>query len=199
MSQLNKVFQHVVKMFNYKTYIKNKGYFTANLINVFERYYNQYGNTSEVEKMDLWTDILAKWYNSYLLKLNNTYKRKLTNKLIFKCPELYKSSYEFFMTDFNYTIKVRIGNISPVDLHNETNFETLKYIHESYTKFISYLNSTLRDSFRKIEYKQIKQHVKPLPWYESKEILPGHYSDITKLNHHNRQYYRFHPGLLDLN
>lgn len=199
MSQLNKVFQYVVKLFNYKTYVEGKGYFTANLINVYERYYDKYSNASEVKKMDIWTDILAKWWNSYQNRYIKNLYRKLEGKPVFKCPEMYKDAYNDFLGRFNYTIKVRIGKSSPVDLHKETNFYTLMYLHDDYKGFISYLNYTLQGSHQKIKYEEAHYNPQTYSWYESKEIIPGHYSDITKLHHHNHQYYRFHPAILDLN
>lgn len=198
MSQLNKVVQYVIKIFNYKTYIQGKGYFTANLIEVYERYYNLYHNNSEVEKMDMWTDILQKWYNSFQNRLIKNLKRKLNHKPLFKCPDMYKEDYDDFITRFKYTIRARIGDTPPNALHNETNYDTLRYIHDDYMNFINDLNHNIRSKYRKITYKETHYNPKTYAWYESKEILPGHYSDITHLNPQNLQNYRYHPVLLDL-
>lgn len=192
MSNQNKIFQHVVKLFNYKTYILGKGYFTANLINVYERYYELYKNHSEVAKMDIWSQILAKWYNSILVRSRKNIERIKAGKVVFKCPDLYKYEYEHFINDLKFLIRERIYP-DPCEYQKETNYDTLKYLHDAYISFIRSINYVIRESYHKIEYRETQKN-KPLSWYESKEIIPGHYSSITKLNPKNRQYYRYHPA-----
>lgn len=182
-------------MFNFKTYIEGKGYMTANLIELYERYYNLYHNYSEYDKFDLWTTIKVKWLNTYTRKriaeLNRNAK-KFGKRRIFIAPQPYTDAFEFFMKDFNYFYNHNLKIIWP---HNESNYQDLYWIHYYYLQLIENLNNATREITKKIKVGYAKP--RSVEWIESKEIIPGHYSDITRYHPDLRYNYIVHPALLD--
>lgn len=198
MSVLNSVIQHIAKVFNYKTYIKGKGYMTANLLTVAEYYRNLYKSYSEVDKLEMWQDILTKWYISYL-----RHKLAQSKKINFKkwiCPEPWTESYESWRKKFNYTLTHQIhywykkyGYFRP-----DVAYLFIGFILDDYKHFTDFVKSQYGEMNRKIKYSYAIP-AKAQDWVESKEVIPGHYSDITKYNpKSSSRYYRLHFGDFDI-
>lgn len=195
MSNLNRVFQYVHNMFNFKTYIEGKGYMTANLIELYERYYRLYCNYSEYEKFDLWTTIKVKWLNTFTRKriaeLNRNAK-KFGKRRVFIAPQPYTEIFDIWYHDFMVNFKNNYSTIWP---HNESNYQDLYFIYQDYLKIIDFLNSSMRNITEKIKVGYAPS-ARSVEWIESKEIIPGHYSDITRYQPNLRQNYIVHPAQL---
>lgn len=205
----NKVFQAFVNLFNYKTYSEaQKKFFTANLINVFERYEYHAGH-SQGEELDMWYEILAKWHNSFGPKIN---RRVVKNTLHHK--DMKAQFSEPWNTIFNYHVfeggleknNVFIWPVYTIyemadnhpDMKNKEAFRCLKELHKTYLHFISSINHKYRDM----------KHIAPV---EAEAPKPRVYSwmesigrfDIKKYDRKKdkRGYYhgliKFHPVLLD--
>lgn len=167
---------------------------TANVIEVYKNITKSHH--SAIETLTIWTTVLSDFIPQCLKKyVKETQRTKFERFDRLKILKQYRNAYDTFITHLGWSIDRGLG------VYNESNFDTIKFIIDDYTQFLRSLNNIVGDMEQKIEYREIHQNLNPkaFSWYESKEIIPGHYSDITKFNHLNRQYYYYHPGTFDLN
>lgn len=195
MAHLNKVFQAGVALFNYRTKNSNGQVTTANLINVFEFHKNKFQNYSELEKFDMWSSILQKWFIAYLRKLvkprGNLSQRKV-NKLDFG------EEYQWIYDDLVKTLRRFVNDLKNSKyafIRGDVAYEYLSKIKEfAYDRFIYLLNNQVdvaRKDGGKITVKYQVPH-RPQEWYESREIpgYPGEYYRIDRP--YSVRYHRYH-------
>lgn len=181
------------KLLNYRFRNEEGHVKTANVIEVYKNIIKSHH--SAIETLTIWTTVLSDFIPQCLKKyVKETSRTKLERFDRLKILKQYRDAYDTFIIHLGVSIDRGIG------FYNESNFDTIKFIIEDYTQFLRSLNNIVKDMEQKIEYHEIHQNLNPkaLSWYESKEIIPGHYSDITKLNHQNRQYYYYHPGHFEI-
>lgn len=171
MAQLNKVFQAGVALFNYRTKDSNGFVTTANLINVFERYKNQYQNYSEYEKFDMWSSILQKWFISYLRKLVNPRGNKSQRKVnSLKFDDMYQFAYDDLVKNLRYMVGL-IKKSKYALIRGDVAYDYLLDIHRYYQQFITDINQQVRFA-RNDGGKILTKVINPVPqkihywWYE---------------------------------
>lgn len=201
----NYVFQSYLKLFNYKTYAKDKGlYFTANLISVWEKYYPLYGIKSGNSGFDMWYDILKKWYKSFFkLQLRVYGKRKGPISHNFKEPWDSIWTHYYFNGGmekgfkFIYSIEHLHGLASKCRTNQEA-FEVIKALYNNYLAFIHAINAKIKDMQNEVAESFIKAPVDH-SWVESvgRFDIKKYDSDEYNKNPYFRRLYRYHPALLD--
>lgn len=190
MTQLNKVFQAGVALFNYRTKDSNGFVTTANLINVFERYQSQYQNYSEYEKFDMWSSILQKWFISYLRKLVNPRGNKSQRKVIIKFDDMYQFAYDDLLRNLRYMVGL-IKKSKYALIRGDVAYDYLLDIHRFYKQFIADINQQVRFA-RNDGGKILTKVINPVPlkyhhyWYEDNyPEIPIQYKYVDPpRNHH---------------
>ena len=196
MTQLNKVFQAGVALFNYRTKDSNGFVTTANLINVFERYKNQYQNYSEYEKFDMWSSILQKWFISYLRKLVKPRGNMSQRKVIIKFDDMYQFAYDDLVKNLRYIISL-IKKSKYALIRGDVAYDYLLDIYRYYQQFITDINQQVRFA-RNDGGKILTKVINPVPlryhpWIESRYFeTPDHPYKITLP--YNPLIHRYHPG-----
>lgn len=194
MAQLNKALQAGIKLFNYRTKDSNGFVQTANLINVFERYHDQYQNYSEYQKFDMWSDILRKWFISYLRKLINYRGNKSVRKAKLNLGD-YQGYYDELVKYLRYIVGL-LQKSKYAFIRGDAAYEYLTDIHGYYMNFISNLNQYVR--FARMDGGKIKTAVitNPIPqhWYESRwyQEWMGKPRQYPIDLHYNPKYHDFH-------
>lgn len=191
MAQLNKVFQSGVALFNYRTKDSNGFVTTANLINVFERYKNQYQNYSEFEKFDMWSSILQKWFISYLRKLVNPRGNRSLRKVNSpKFDDMYQFAYDDLLRNLRYMVGL-IKKSNYALIRGDVAYDYLLDIYRYYQQFISDINQQVRFA-RNDGGKILTKVINPKPlkyyhwWYEDNypEIpIQYKYLDPLRIRH----------------
>ena len=178
MAEFNRVLEAGLKLFNYRTKDSNGYVQTANLIKVFTFYNNKFKNYSEFDKFDMWSDILQKWYISYLRKLAKPRGRmslRRVKKPVFE--ERYQWAYDNLVKDLRYIISL-IGKSKFCFIRGDVAYVYLKNIYDlDYMRFYDSIKQEYR--FVLMDVKKIKvgyfKRQYPQSWYESRYFeTPDH-------------------------
>lgn len=192
---MNAVKQYSRKLFNYRFKNEYDHVKTANVIDVYKSTTEKF--KSNLDTLTIWTTVITDFVPQFLKKVLSEIKKPKDERFNrMKVLKMYRDPYDHLLNDIYYTCRTR-----QIGAHNESNFDTIKYLIEDYKKFLKWINEIVYFvPEQKIEYHEIHYNPNPrtLSWYESKEIIPGHYSDITKLNHQTRQYYYYHPAHFEI-
>lgn len=168
------------KLLNYR--FKNEhGYVkTANVIEVYKNIIKTHH--SAVETLSIWTTVLSDFIPQCLKKyVNETLRTKLERFDRLKVLKEYRDAYDTFITHLGWSIDRGLG------VHNESNFDTIKFIIDDYTTFLRSLKF-VRDEM--VEYqvqtaKVPKKYTHPIQYF--KRVLT--YEKGHRGLHYVRQYY----------
>lgn len=144
--ELNKAFQKYLRLFNYKTYVIGRGYYTANFIYVWEQY-ERLGTFSQGDHLDMWSDILNKWIISISRKIKRTHGFRNFN--ISQQYQFLFNSYVRSQEYNNSIFSIYLRYAEYIDQHNSFPpnpfcYNLLKSLYNNYTSFIHMLNEYTR-------------------------------------------------------
>lgn len=200
----NYVFQSYLNLFNYKTYAADKGkYFTANFISVWEKYYPIYGDKSQSETLNMWTEIYYKWVSSFqkkIIRYGDWNKGTLTHHFAEPWGYWFDMYVKRGRLEKNHKYIYSLAAICDMWYENikpRECYDCLKALYANYLSFIHALNTQLKD----IQYNVVESFIKApvdhswveslgrfdIKKYDEKKDRKGYYRGIFKV----------HPALLD--
>lgn len=168
------------KLLNYRFKNEHGRVKTANVIEVYKNIINSHH--SAIETLTIWTTVLSDFIPQCLKKyVNETLRTKLERFDRLKILREYRSVYDTFITHLRWSIDRGLG------VHNETNFDTIKFIIDDYKEFLRSLKS-VRDEM--VEYQVqtaevSKKYIKPIQHFN--QVLT--YEKGRRGLHYVRQYY----------
>lgn len=167
------------KWLNYRFRNENGLVKTANVIEVYKKIIQTHH--SAIETLTIWTTILNDFIPQFLQKLVRGFGTKLDRFDRLKILKMYRGAYDDFLTHLQWSVDRGIG------IHNESNFDTVKFIVEDYTDFVKRLKS-LQDDLPQgfVQTAEVpKKYTKPIQYF--KQVLT--YEKGHRGLHYIRQYY----------
>lgn len=150
---MNAVKQYAKKLLNYR--FKN-GFGHVKTANVIEVYKNILKtHHSGVDTLTIWTNVVSDFVPQFLKKVLveiDKPKEERFNRM--KVLKKYRDAYDHLLNDIYYTCRTR-----EVGIHNESNFDTIKFLIDDYKKFLRWVKDI--SSFIEVREIEEAETVKP--------------------------------------
>lgn len=178
---MNAVKQYSRKLLNYRFKNEYDQVKTANVIDVYKNITQKF--KSNLDTLTIWTTVVTDFVPQFLKKVLSEIKKPKDERFNrMKVLKMYRDPYDHLLNDIYYTCRTR-----QIGVHNESNFDTIKYLIEDYKKFLRWVNEI--NSFVKfetVETKEVpKKYTKPIQYF--KQVLT--YEKGHRGLHYVRQYY----------